>query len=354
MMKNELLFLEYISTKMFRRYFNHKLETKVNKIAIASCPNHPLSLKRICRDKRIYLPYLDFKNFCINFDMFWKLQSIFKNGLIITLENNDFWNIRQSTDALDQEIISRIGSDEIISAIIVIIQGNGQKCDLEKKLLSEFPEFTKVKKLVSQNSSNEKFSSNACWSGEYVVQVSGGDNEEKQIETIQIANDGYEYADEIENNNIELQMTYFLLCSKNAEILLKNPAEYSIIKEKIYAECLKRNILDMSKFCRSPLNKDGFLQCCFTEKVITAEQILGRCKRMDQIDLCHLESRRSFGWKLEGDRVVSNHRLYNLMWGFKRPNMMQGEDSIEEAENYAIEWVEQIKARRSRMIETRD
>lgn len=262
-----------------------------------------------------------------------KFEKLFPNGMVIVLQNEDYFTLKESDKFLDKFIIGRLGSDLLLSSIILIQNEDSGKKDLTELInkLKENKELQPLsKKDESKNmchTSTKEITSNAFWKGHYAINVSGGKQTSVKEGIMHLANPIYEYATEEVSNTIEYQITYLLLCSKNAEKLLKDATNL----EKIKKEYEKLANLDLSKFgIAKPLNKDGMLQCCVLGEEITAEQILGECEDCDTIQYCHISAKSETDAVLIDEKFYTTFRPYNIAWGKKWANLAQSDRSVED------------------------
>jgi hypothetical protein len=262
-----------------------------------------------------------------------KFEKLFPNGIVIVLQNEDYFKLKESENFVDKFLVTRLGSDSLLSSIILIQNEDSGKKDLTE-LITKLKENKELEPLSKKDenknmchTSTKEASSNSFWKGHYAINVSGGKQTSVKEGIMHLANPIYEYSTEEVANIIEYQITYLLLCCKNAEKLLKDSANLEKIKKE-YAELAN---LDISKFgVAKPLNDEGVLQCCIIGEEINAEEILGECEDCDTIQYCHISSKSETDCTLVDDKFYTTFRPYNISWGKKWANLAQSDRSVED------------------------
>ena len=295
----------------------------------------------------------------VNFERWYKknpvdlkaIERAFPNGLVIVLRNNDYFNIKDSTDPIHKLLVSRIGSNDLLSAVVLIENEDSGKIKLDDlvKKVREIPGWKPLSKVNSKmtHSSKGGKTSNSHWEGHYAINLSGGTHKAIKEGLMQLANPIYDYASKEDTECIELQLMYTMLHCENAENLLVDPAKFAEVREKYRIECEKRALTDWSKFGdANPINKSGKLQCCIFRSKITADQFLGTCEDPDDaIQYCHISAKNEDDVTISPDgRVSTVFRPYNIAWGVKKDNIAQQKMSIAQVRQHFRDRVAQLES----------
>jgi len=302
------------------------IRIKFEKLNVSASRNDIIGLKRIKCYKRCYIYYKDFiELYYNNLNVIEILNKTHKNGIIIVLLNYDIFDIIKNPNEINDYIFNHIGSNDIISSIILIKNTDSGKSSNEiNKLINDFDEiknkydYKPIEKLKEDNSGNDK------WIGHYLINVKGGNNKLKTINTIQLANNVNNYCCEFNCNINTLKLLYDLFKIKNSENLILNKDKEIIIKfNKYYEEFCETNIIN--------INKETSLICPISIKEITFENI-------DEIQICHLNPISTFKLTIdENYGIISPHHYNNLAWGFKQANMFQFNYSLNDTHKFNIE-----------------
>jgi len=304
-----------------------KIKNKIEKINIASYNKSDIiGLKRIKCDKRCYIYYKDFiELYNNNFNIIEIIKNTHKNGIIIVLLNYDIFEIINNSNEINEYIFNQIGSNNIISSIIIIKNiDSGKTSNNINKLIEDFNiikekfNYIPIIKLEEDNCGNDK------WSGHYLINIKGGNNKLKSNNIIQLANNVNNYCCEFNCNINILKLIYELFKIKDSENLIKNKNKEIIIKFNIYFEefCVKNKI---------EINKNNYLICPISLKEITFNNI-------DDIQICHINPISTLKLKIDKTfGIISPHHYNNLAWGFKQANMFQYNYSIKDTHKFNIE-----------------
>ena len=148
------------------------VKSKIQKINIANYNNSDIiGLKRIKCDKRCYIYYKDFIELSERYKNLVELiNNTHKNGIIIVLLNNDIFDIINNPNEINRYIFNKIGSNEIISSIILIKNVDSGKATKEiNNLIEDFNiikeeyKYIPIRKLSENNCGNDK------WMGHLLV-----------------------------------------------------------------------------------------------------------------------------------------------------------------------------------------
>ena len=303
------------------------VKSKIQKINIANYNNSDIiGLKRIKCDKRCYIYYKDFIELSERYKNLVELiNNTHKNGIIIVLLNNDIFDIINNPNEINRYIFNKIGSNEIISSIILIKNVDSGKATKEiNNLIEDFNiikeeyKYIPIRKLSENNCGNDK------WTGHYLINIKGGNNKNKDNNSVQLANNINNYCCEFNCDMNTYKLIYDLFKIRDSEKLLKNRDKEIINKfNKYYEElCFKHNI---------EINKEDCLICPISIKEIKYEDI-------DEIQICHLTPISRY--QLEVDEkygIISSQHYKNLAWGFKQANMFQYNYTLEDTHKFNIE-----------------
>jgi hypothetical protein len=235
-----------------------------------------------------------------------------------------------SDKAADKWLMSRLGSDEDISCVIGI-EGPGTVA--AKEQVDAFLTIAKDRGLVELTKDKGKApTGNKIWHGHYFVKLSGNGVNTFEVGCVPLANDAIEYINKADAADVKAQVLYMMLCARNAERLLADPAKFPEAKETLRAICEARGLLDWSKFQVSPINEDGHLRC-WSEHEMSAENFLCSTKSQSHAQKCHVDSVAAarLDFDPETKKLKTCAKPYGFMWGIARFNMLQGEGSIEDA-----------------------
>lgn len=324
-----------------RKVFKERIESKIKHIFDTSTRT-PSTLGlggnghkvRTCWDLKPFKEWFNNNFHNCNFTQSIKeIEARFPNGLVIVLVNYDYFTIENSTDELELFIYSRIGSDEPISAVILIES-------VESTCLSLLPLKDKLKernlKPLSREDRSNHFTrsgiaSNANWKGDYAINLKGGVKDTIKEGNIHLANPIYDYASSYTQDSIEYQMTYMMLCSKDAHTLLKDESKFEYVKEYYRKKCELRGLLDFEKFgISNPIGDDGYLKCCVLSAPINASDfMLEDILSEESIQYCHIIPKSFTDVTIVANDVHTTFRPYNIGWGKKWANRWQGNDSVE-------------------------
>ena len=305
----------------------NNIKSKIKKINTANYNiSDIIGLKRIKCDKRCYIYYKDFiELYGRNKNLIEIINNTQKNGIIIVLLNNDLFEIIANPNEINNYIFNRIGSNEIISSIIIIknIDSGKTSNDMNNiiedfNIIKEKYSYIPIKKLFEDNCGNDK------WCGHYLINVKGGNNKKKYNNQVQLANNINNYCCEFNCDMNTYKLIYDLFKIKDCEKLLKNKNKDIIIKfNKYYEElCIYHNI---------DINKEECLICPISIREITFEDI-------NEIQICHLTPISKY--QLEIDEkygIITPQHYKNLAWGFKQANMFQYNYSLEDTHKFNIE-----------------
>jgi hypothetical protein len=323
--------------KNINKKFPEQIKTKLKNINKARAGGH-LGTKRVSQNSRILLMY---ETICKNNLSLGQLNS-YKPAITVGLKFQDYLYIIESEERteLDNYLIENIGSDNTVSAIIMLINdkgssgGSGQLQELYKKLLQKAEEnswelVTKKTNITNINKGNDK------WYGHYYYNISGGSTTFKEnshpgnnTET-QIFTDSRGFiSNDIVIKDIEYSLYYQLLYTNGIEkYITTNLSEYRE-KFKLYLkntyyngetlyEALHKIITIHNDILLSPIE-------CIALNIDDFEGT--------KIQISHNEStdKEIIYYDEEKNILLSDYRPGNLFWDTKIGNMQQQNFTIQE------------------------
>jgi hypothetical protein len=298
----------------------------------------PIGLKRNPHCSRVGWRYKYVKDFMEknNISDETTMSSYFPNGLIIELWNEEYFELRDSTnlDKIDTFILNQTKESESLVRSVVILKnidsGRTNYDELIKKVKNS-KELIPINCKVSpmKHTSTEKISSNSRWGGNLSADIKGGSNKTVyNVGNCLLVNGIWDYASKEDTDNIELVMIYSALCCKNAHKLLKDESQLEKIKKEFKDECEEKNLLSIEKFEEGcPFDDHGNLVCCISGNEITAEHLLGDIEE-DKIEACHIDAKSESNVFINDGKIQTSFRPYNIAWGFEFWNRAQKNYSI--------------------------
>lgn len=328
-----------------RRYFKEPIVSKINHIFnTASRGYSTLGLGGNKHSVRALLEYTYFKK--VYHTLFRtsattdeqnveRMELLFPNGLVVVLVNTDLWDVKSSMDSIDAILLSRIGSDRLVSCVVLLESRTSASTDIKpliQRLKTEYPTFQPLKLAHSSHISSPVRTSNANWSGHYAIHAKGGTQKTILEGNIHLGNPIYDYATDSTSTSLEYQMIYSMLCSIGAETLLLEQyrSSFNDIKAAYRAECVKRNLLDYEKYHLHPFNSKGELVCSIFSNPITAEQFLAKNDDCHSVQYCHYNGKKYDDVVVQDDHIVTTFRPYSIVWGHQWANYAQGDKTVDE------------------------
>lgn len=328
---------------MMRKYLKKELVSKLKHIFDTSTRTSgtTFNLGGCAHDVRVRWEWKYFetffnKNFATHSlqDCVVNIERLFPNGLVVVMRNQDYFTMKASSVPIEKLIVDRLGSDELLSSVIHI-ESSESNCNQDiMKLIERVKSDSSLKPLQKKNPkmSHKGANSNTNWEGHYAIVAKGGNNKLNVCEgNIPLGNPIYDYADSYISESIEYQMVYMMLCSENAQILLKDQTKFDEIKEICRQECEKRGTLNFECFAPcTPIDSDGNLRCCVLNNRIKAEQFFLLPTDKYSVQYCHIESKSDDYIEIVDNRVQTTFRPYNIAWGHQWANRGQNEMTIQE------------------------
>lgn len=327
------------------------IKKKINNINKAQEGNI-LGSKRISRSSRMILPYSLAKKFSLE-----ELET-YKNGIAVSLENNDYFDIKKNENELSKYLFENIGSNNQVSCIITIHTNDGKSSSNNlRKIYKRFQQIIKNHKWIpieriNKNDKGKTYKGNINWKGQYYIDISGGEQDSIQShEGKPIKYQIFNTYKGFMNNNVVIMtqaaLIYMFLHCQNIEKYIK---DHKIFKEK-YSEYLKNIKLDKDidgydniyDYFHDPclrFIKDGILQCPLLLENINISQFeISEKKDPKYLNICHNEAvdKKKIYFDKELKTLVSDYRPTNLFWGTYLGNMMQQSMNVFEYEKYIKE-----------------
>ncbi len=174
----------------------------------------PLFQKRTSRSNRVLLRWKVLSQNKMTIDQL----KTFYGGLCVEFVNEDFFDIANKENELFNHLVSKLGSDEMISSILSFRNEDGDSgannsreyYNLFKSTLKE--EYTPIKRKSSKVKGK---GDNSCWVGNLFYSIKGGSQESIESHSKKnepkLFNPALEYANEFVCLDIDLTMSYFAL-----------------------------------------------------------------------------------------------------------------------------------------------
>lgn len=319
--------------------YNPKIMTKLKNINKASVDTSiACSTKRVSQNSRIYIPYSVVKQNKLKL----KHLNTYKKGICIGLDWKTYSKIKdkEKKTKLEEYLFNNIGSDNVVSCIIVIMKDNGysgsskqreDKLELDKEIIENNWISIKRKdaKFKNVNEGNDK------WEGHYYYNIKGGEHEnfkswegnEPQIFTT--------YKGFMESNkvilSIYISLLYMLLHVKDIDKVL-NCEELSNYKTKFEKYLKETKYLDKSCydliFELKCINKDNNLISPILCEEISIDDFCeeGKINISHNIPVC----KNIILFCNTNKILLSDYRIGNLFWDYKIGNMRQQNNTIDE------------------------
>ncbi len=326
--------------------------------------------KRTPRKNRVLLSWKDVKKNNLTIQ---QLET-FEGGVVVELINEDLFEESNQNNPVFNELKNRIGSNEIVSAIISIRSESGSSSsqiqrDAFQQLINNTPinyngntiilnktNYTDyiVKRLASGGTSNEN------WDGFLYVSIRGG--QQDTVETHKgrnelLFNPACEYASSDVCCDIDLVMAYFALKSINPNNMYsdKNRLEFNMVVndvEKVLANTYYKhtgfdgNLLSYCKSHPSLKIEEGRLYDPIQVEPIDITDFNVKDKEDSRnLDFTHDEAvnKGNYYWDEIHKCILSPARPTNIFWSKHLSNMMQQNFSLLEYFKHEEEIVQRRK-----------
>ena len=299
--------------------------------------------------------------------------STFEGGIVVEFVNNDFFDDDNKKNLIFDELIHRLGSDEIASSVITIRSEGGNSSSAipsqafeklvnntevsyngEKVMITEnnFRDWS-IKQIISGGIGNEK------WSGFLYVSIRGG--QQDTIEThkgqkLTLFNPACEYASSEVGVDMDLVMAYFAMLSIPKDDFDKEQlTEYKFIENKLVSvlkstmydsDCYKGNLFDYCNSHYSVRMINGQLTDPIQIRKIDISAFNKSVRDNGSVDFTHNEAviNNKYYWDNEKKCILSPARPTNVFWSYHLSNMMQQDFGIDV---YFDEEEKRVKKRRN-------
>lgn len=305
-----------------------------------------------------------------------------ENGVVVELLNGDYFDEENYKNDTFKELIKRIGSDEVVSAMISFRSENGSSSsEIPRKYFNMFLNNTKVDykgntiiinkdnyanyAINKTSEGNGSLCGNDKWDGFLFVSIKGG--QQDTIEThknrsMTLFNPACEYANDEVCRDIDLVLGYFAMKAINPNELNKDMKELydGLMKElKIVMENVDYDLngkqYSLYEYCSiHPSVKlvDNQLTDPIQLIKLNIENFNIPDNSDESIDLTHNEAVNNelFYWDDKRKCILSPARPTNIFWSYHLSNMMQQNYNLKEF----IDYEEEIYTRRQEFKEIFD
>ena len=305
-----------------------------------------------------------------------------ENGVVVELLNGDYFDEGNYKNDTFKELIKRIGSDEVVSAMISFRSENGSSSsEIPRKYFNMFLNNTKVDykgntiiinkdnyanyAINKTSEGNGSLCGNDKWDGFLFVSIKGG--QQDTIEThknrsMTLFNPACEYANDEVCRDIDLVLGYFAMKAINPNELNKDMKELydGLMKElKIVMENVDYDLngkqYSLYEYCSiHPSVKlvDNQLTDPIQLIKLNIENFNIPDNSDESIDLTHNEAVNNelFYWDDKRKCILSPARPTNIFWSYHLSNMMQQNYNLKEF----IDYEEEIYTRRQEFKEIFD
>lgn len=353
---------EVIST--IKKKLPKSIQTKITNNNGKCGTKGPLSTQRTKRTGRVTLPLnIVKKNGLTSIEQL----KTFYEGVVIVLENGDYFELINNTDEFSKYLIANIGGDDTVSSIIAFMSTNGdsgsaialswwEKFQPEKIKNNYIP----VKRKPDYKKKGNVTEGNDKWEGHYYVEISGGSNDkakiikshEKITPEFQLFIEYHDYANENVCTQIDATMIYYLLHAHDIEIYIERKDVDKYISElEGYLKSIQYddgNLYDtylIKEECIRSSEKYGgkkVLYCPLTMNELSIKINFEYSKKDEDdsysINICHNEAvkKRKVIYDKSQQYILTAARPQNLFWGTKVGNMQQQDFTIDEYWNDTI------------------
>lgn len=280
----------------------------------------------------------------------------FYGGVCVEFVNDDYYNEENSNNDLYNYLISKIGSDEVISAILSFRNEDGDSgATIARKNYNKFisenhTDFYPVKRKYPNVPGK---GDNSCWEGNLFISIKGGAQESYEshdgLDDPMLFNPAVEYANEKVCLDIDITMSYFALHCKDFpknEILDFHNLIQAIekyLKSRIYFDG------DLLNYCKNHYSLrlgDG----CLVDPIQLTEMSINDFKTSGHENssvVCHNEAanKNIFYFDDIQNFILSPARPNNFFWSKHLSNMMQQNYNLDE---YFIEEEKRYLKRQNR------
>lgn len=309
--------------------------------------------KRTPRKNRVLIPY----EHVIKNNMNYELLSKFSGGAVVEFVNNDFFDELKKSEEEQSELFkilkTKLGSDDIVSAIIDIRSTGSSSSETQRSALNNLNNYLKDNNISLHSSLLRRKTifngnigvGNEKWEGFVYYNIRGGQQDaiDSHVKAnipknnVQLFNPSVEYADEKTSLDITLVLIYFALFSiqeqkrdENWDSIVKRYEEY--FKVKTYNGL---SLFDyVSNHICLNLNK-GILMDPIQVEPICIEDFTIKSREDNSLDITHQTSVKKaiYIHDTDNDTILSPAHPTNLFWSKHLSNMMQQDFSLDEYYN---------------------
>lgn len=282
----------------------------------------------------------------------------FYGGVCVEFVNDDFFNENNHELDIFKQLVSKIGSDNKISAILSFRNEDGDSGSTSARYYyNKFLEMDKENYSPIKRNPNISYSGmgdNSVWEGNLFYLIKGGSqnsfSSHEGITPPQLFNPAVEYANEVVCTDIDITMSYFAMHCFDFDInLVPNYQKFksdveNYLKCRIYDE---GSLFDYCKNHQSIRFGNGFLIDPIQMRHIGID-----CFKTSGLDdscvLSHSEATNKYRFHFDSIHkcILTPGRPTNLFWSFHLSNMMQQNYNLEE---YFEKEIERVNLRHEHM-----
>lgn len=338
--------------------FDPKIKTKFNNISGKTGQyNVPSELfqKRTARKNRVLISWKSVRKNNLSIE---QLAS-FSGGVTVEFINEDFFLPENQNDPLFKELTSRIGSDDVVSAMISIRSESGSSSSATQreyfnKLINNTEVLYKGKKVTINENNYKNYAINQIcsggtgnekWEGFLFISIKGGQQDTilSHSGNMTIFNPACEFANDSVCKDIDLVMSYFAMLSINvSELTEPKLSKYNSIIEKIRcvlassiyeSEAYSGNLLDYCNNHPSVKMVPGKLYDPIQLEPINIEDFsIVNKEDPRNLDFTHDEAVNfeKYYWDSKQNCILTPARPTNVFWSRHLSNMMQQNFTLNE------------------------
>lgn len=305
-----------------------------------------------------------------------------ENGVVVELLNGDYFNEKNYENETFKELIKKIGSDDVVSAMISFRSENGSSSsEIPRKYFNMFLNNTKVDykgdtitinkdnyvnyAINKTSEGNGSLCGNDKWTGFLFVSIKGG--QQDTIEThknrsMTLFNPACEYANDEVCRDIDLVLGYFAMKAINPNNLNEDVKKlYDGLMEEL------KTVMENINYDLNGKQYSLYKYCSIHPSVMLVENQLTDPIQLIKlnienfnipdnsdasIDLTHNEAVNNelFYWDDKRKCILSPARPTNIFWSYHLSNMMQQNYNLKEF----IDYEEEIYTRRQEFKEIFD
>lgn len=293
--------------------------------------------KRTSRSNRVLLRWKIIKQNNLTLECL----KTFYGGVCVEFVNEDFYSFSNKNDALFSYLISKIGSDEKISAILSFRNEDGDsgatvsRENYNKFITEPNQEYSPIKRKEKKVPGK---GDNSVWDGNLFYSIKGGSQESfeshSNLDPPMLFNPAVEYANEVVCLDIDITMSYFALHCY--DINIDGIKGFRNLVNKIEKYLLSRVYFDgdLLSYCKNHYSLkwgNGFL----VDPIQLSRISLNDFKTSgleDSSVVCHNEAanKNIFYYDNLQKFILSPARPSNLFWSKHLSNMMQQNYNLDE------------------------